>query len=390
MAAQPLSEPLDPPSRLLCGPGPANVDPRVLSAMQRPMLGHLDPDLHDLLLEVVEMLRAVWRASSDDLVLPLSATGTSGMEAGIVNLLAPGETVVVGQCGFFGMRIAEVARRHGAHVVVVEAEWGDVVTNRALLDALDEHPDARMVAVVHAETSTGVEHPLAELGEALRDRDVLLIADCVTSLAGVELDFAGWGIDYAYSCTQKCLGGPPGMSPVALSERALDRLAMRTHDVPFSLDLELLRRYWVQRPAAYHHTAPILQIYALHEALRLVLEERLERRWRRHRYAGAYLQQGLLAMGLELLARPSWQLAPLTAVRVPEDVEGREVQRRLLREYGIEVGGGLGPTAPAMWRIGLMGMNATQEIADHVLTALEEVLADEPVLVDRDRPRAAV
>jgi alanine-glyoxylate transaminase/serine-glyoxylate transaminase/serine-pyruvate transaminase len=326
------------------------------------------------------MLRAVWRASSDDLVLPLSATGTSGMEAGIVNLLAPGETVVVGQCGFFGMRIAEVARRHGAHVVVVEAEWGDVVTNRALLDALDEHPDARMVAVVHAETSTGVEHPLAELGEALRDRDVLLIADCVTSLAGVELDFAGWGIDYAYSCTQKCLGGPPGMSPVALSERALDRLAMRTHDVPFSLDLELLRRYWVQRPAAYHHTAPILQIYALHEALRLVLEERLERRWRRHRYAGAYLQQGLLAMGLELFARPSCQLAPLTGVRVPEDVEGKEVQRRLLREHGIEVGGGLGPTAPPMWRIGLMGINASQEIADRVLTAFEEVLAYEPVL----------
>jgi alanine-glyoxylate transaminase / serine-glyoxylate transaminase / serine-pyruvate transaminase len=255
------------------------------------------------------------------------------------------------------------------------AEYGEAVENHELLAALDEHPQARMLAVVHAETSTGVEHPLAQLGAALRDRDVLLMADCVTSLGGVELDFERFGLDYAYSCTQKCLAAPPGMAPVAVSERAQRRIARRTHRVPFSLDLELLRRYWVQRPAAYHHTAPILHIYALHEALRLLQREGLAARWRRHQAAGAYLQAGLRALGLELLAQPWRQLAPLTAVRVPEGVDRAEVQRRMLEEHGIEVGGGLGPDAPSIWRIGLMGPNATEETADRVLGALEDVLA---------------
>ncbi len=377
------SSPIDPPSRLLCGPGPSTVDPGVLDAMQRPMLGHLDPDFHDLLDEVVRMLRLTYRAG-DGLVLPLSATGTSGMEAGIVNLLAPGETIIVGQCGFFGRRIVEIARRHGADVVVVEADWGEVVSNAALLEALDEHPETRMMAVVHAETSTGVEHPLAALGHALRahprGENVLLIADCVTSMGGIELEFEGWGVDYAYSCTQKCLAAPPGMSPIALSPRALERIENRSHAVPFSLDIEQLRLYWIERPAAYHHTVPVLHIYALHEALRLALTEGLERRWSRHRVAGAYLQQGLQALGLELLATPRHQLAPLTAVRVPDAVDGKAVQQQLLRDHGIEVGGGLGPLAPAMWRIGLMGPNASQETADVVLTAFEDVLSDEPVL----------
>jgi alanine-glyoxylate transaminase/serine-glyoxylate transaminase/serine-pyruvate transaminase len=345
------------------------------------MLGHMDPDLLDMLLEVVELLRETWRARAG-FVLPLSSTGTSGMEAGIVNLLAPGEKIVVAENGYFGRRIAEVARRHGGQVVGVQADWGDAVPNDQLLAALDEHPDARMLAVVHAETSTGVEHPLAQLGEALRERGggVLLMADCVTSLGGVELDFDGWGIDYAYSCSQKCLGAPPGMSPVALSERAVRRISEREQTVPFSLDLELLRRYWIDRPAAYHHTAPILHIYALHEALRLIDEEGLEHRLHRHRVAGAYLQQGVQALGLELLAVPRHQLAPLTAVRVPEGLDGKLVQQRLLRDHGIEVGGGLGPAAPAMFRIGLMGPNARQETADRVLTALEAVLADRGAL----------
>ncbi len=352
--------------------------------MQRPMLGHLDPDFHGLLDEVVRMLGLTYRAG-DGLVLPLSATGTSGMEAGIVNLVAPGETVVVAQCGFFGRRIVEIARRQGANVIVVEADWGEAVPNDALLEALDEHPETRIIAVVHAETSTGVAHPLAALGKALRARptgdDVLLMADCVTSLGGIELEFEDWGVDYAYSCTQKCLAAPPGMSPIALSPRALERIENRGHAVPFSLDIEQLRLYWHERPAAYHHTVPVLGIYALHEALRLALIEGLERRWNRHRVAGAYLQQGLQALGLELLATPRHQLAPLTAVRVPDDIDGKAVQQQLLRDHGIEVGGGLGPLAPAMWRIGLMGPNANQETADVVLTAFEDVLSDEPVLV---------
>jgi alanine-glyoxylate transaminase/serine-glyoxylate transaminase/serine-pyruvate transaminase len=234
--------------------------------------------------------------------------------------------------------------------------------------------------VVHAETSTGVEHPLAELGAALRGRDTLLMADCVTSLGGVPLEMGRWGVDYAYSCTQKCLAAPPGMSPVAVSEAALERIRARKEPVPFYFDLLLLERYWIERPAAYHHTAPILHIYALHEALRLALEEGLEARWARHAEAGAHLQSRIAERGLELLADPAHQLAPLTAVRVPEGVGGKAVQTRLLREHGIEIGGGLGPSAPAMWRIGLMGRNASVETADRVLSALDEALAQEPAL----------
>jgi alanine-glyoxylate transaminase / serine-glyoxylate transaminase / serine-pyruvate transaminase len=370
---------LDPPQRLLCGPGPSNVAPSVLEAMQRPMLGHLDPALHVILLEVVDMLREAYRMP-DGLVLPLHCTGTAGMEAGLSNLLEPGDTAVVAQSGYFGMRIAEIARRCGADVVEVSADWGEAMPNERLIDALDRHPDSRLLAVVHAETSTGVEHPLRELGAAMRDRPTLLMADCVTSLGGVELDAGAWGVDFAYSCTQKCLAAPPGMSPVAVSEAALERIRSRTTPVPFSFDLLLLERYWIERPAAYHHTAPILHIYALHEALRLALEEGMEARWERHSQAAERLQSGLRARGFELLADPAHQLAPLTAVRVPDDVDGKQVQSRMLLEQGIEIGGGLGPSAPAMWRIGLMGHNADLDTANTVLEALDTVLADSPAL----------
>jgi alanine-glyoxylate transaminase / serine-glyoxylate transaminase / serine-pyruvate transaminase len=370
---------LRPPERLLCGPGPTNVDPDVLDVMTRPMLGHLDPVLHEILLDVVAMMRRVYRMA-DGLVLPLHCTGTAGMETGIASLLEPGDTVIVAQCGFFGRRIAEIALRHGADVVAVEADWGECVSNDALMDALDRAPHARMVSVVHAETSTGVEHPLAELGAALRDREVLLMADCVTSLAGVPLDVGAWGVDFAYSCTQKCLAAPPGMSPVAVSERALERLRSRRTPVPFSFDLLLLERYWIERPVTYHHTAPILAIYALHEALRQVLREGLEARWERHAEAAAHLQGAVEARGLELLADPEHRLAPLTAIRVPEGIDGKAVQGQLLRDHGIEIGGGLGPDAPAMWRIGLMGRNASTETADRVLAALDAVLAEQPAV----------
>jgi alanine-glyoxylate transaminase/serine-glyoxylate transaminase/serine-pyruvate transaminase len=375
--------PFDPPARLLTGPGPSNPDPRVIAAMQRPMLGHLDPDLHELLLATVALLRGVWRADDEALVLALSSTGTSAMEAGIVNLVAPGETIVVANAGFFGARICRLARRHGVNVIELKADYGRAVPNSLILATLERHPHARLVAVVHAETSTGVEHPLEHLGDAIRQSGhrALLMADCVTSLGGVELDFARAQLDYAYSCTQKCLGAPPGMAPIALSARARERLANRTHEPPFSLDLLELESYWIERPATYHHTAPILNIYALHEALRLVDAEGLERRWRRHRVAGAYLQQGIRTLGLELLAEPHRQLAPLTALLVPDGVDRAATQAALLREHGIEVGGGLGPDAPSIWRIGLMGHNATEETAEIVLSAFESVLdrAQSPV-----------
>jgi alanine-glyoxylate transaminase / serine-glyoxylate transaminase / serine-pyruvate transaminase len=364
---------LAPPERLLCGPGPTNVEPAALAAMGKPMLGHLDPAFHEILDEVVAMLREVYRAR-EGLVLPLQSTGTSGMEAGIANLVEPGDTVVVGVSGDFGARIAELAARHGARVVEVPAEWGRHVPNERLLDALEANPGTRLVAVVHGETSTGVEHPLAELGEALRGTGALLMADCVTTLGGARIDFDAWGIDYAYSCTQKCLGAPPGMSPVAVSPTALERIEARTQPVPFSLDLALLRAYWVDRPAAYHHTAPILHVYALHEVLRQTLAEGVEARWERHGRAGSRFAARAEEAGLEVLAEEGHRLAPLTALRVPEGVDGKDVQRRLLAEHGLEVGGGLGAATPPIWRVGLMGPNATDQTADHVLAALTGVL----------------
>jgi alanine-glyoxylate transaminase/serine-glyoxylate transaminase/serine-pyruvate transaminase len=374
-----LPPPLDPPVRLLCGPGPSDVEPSVLDALRRPMLGHLDPAFHAVLDEAAAMLRAVWRAGDAD-AFALPATGTSGMEAGLANLLEPGDVAIVAEAGYFGRRLGAMAERLGARVVRVGAPDGEAVANEALLAAVERHPSARLIAVVHAETSTGVEHPLAALAAALPDEGPLLMADCVTSLGGVPLDVAAWGIDYAYSCTQKCLAAPPGMAPVAVSPRAWERIAARRTPPPFSLDLALLRGYWRERPAVYHHTAPILAVYGLHEALRLVLAEGLEDRWARHAAAARHLRAALHERGLSLLAGPAAQLAPLTAVRVPEGVDGKAVQRRLLAEHGIEVGGALGPGTPPIWRIGLMGRNATAAIAERVIGALDAALAAEPAL----------
>jgi alanine-glyoxylate transaminase / serine-glyoxylate transaminase / serine-pyruvate transaminase len=367
---------LSPPDRLLCGPGPTNLEPSVLEAMCESVMGHLDPSLHELMLDLVEMLRAVYGVERG-VTVPLQATGMSGMETGIMNLVSPGDVVIVGYAGFFGRRIAQMAARHGAEVVEVTRDWGEVVPNAALLDALDQRPNARLLAVVHAETSTGAQHPLAELGAAMRDRDTLLFADCVTSLGAIPLSFSQWGVDFAYSCTQKALGAPPGMSPIALSERALERVRTRDNQVPFSFDIELLLDYWVKRPAAYHHTAPILHIYALYQALRRTLDEGLEARWARHEEAGRYLQTEIGDRGFDLVADAAHQLPHLTAVRVPEGVDGERVRQRLLDEHGIEIGGGLGPDSPSMWRIGLMGPNASIEIADRVLAAFDKVLAHE-------------
>jgi len=368
---------LDPPQRLLAGPGPSNVEPAVLEAMQKPMLGHLDPDLHEILLELVGFQRRVYNAGGG-LVFPHQATGSSGMECGLVNLLEPGDTAIVAVTGFFGNRIARMAERTGATVVEVRADYGQIAPNEALLDAIDANPDARLVAVVHAETSTGVRHPVEELGRELKRRgsDTLLFVDCVTSLGAHPVEFDEWGFDYAYSCTQKALAAPPGMSPVAISDRALERVAARKTPVPFTFDLDLLRKYWIERPITYHHTAPILHIYALHEALRGVLDEGLENRFQRHADAGGYLQEQVRSRGLELLAEPDHQLAQLTAVCVPEGVDGKEVQARVLEDHDVEIGGGLGPDAPPIWRLGLMGHNARRDAADQVLAALDAALAD--------------
>jgi alanine-glyoxylate transaminase/serine-glyoxylate transaminase/serine-pyruvate transaminase len=337
------------------------------------MLGHLDPELQEILHEVVRMLRLVYR-NPEGLVLALQATGTTGMETGLVNLTEPGDTVIVGASGYFGRRIAQIARRAGCEVVEVTEDWGRHVPNARLLEALDEHPQAALLAVVHGETSTGSLHPLAELGAAMKDKPgTLLMADCVTTLGGTELDVHGWGVDFAYSCTQKCVGAPPGMSPISVSAVGMERFAARTGPVPFSFDLELLRKYWIDRPATYHHTAPILHIYALHEVLRETLTEGVAERCARHVAAGRHLQQRLRDAGLALIAEPGHQLPQLSAVAVPDGVDAIAVQRDLLQEHGIEIGGGLAG-APPMWRIGLMGPNATTDTADRVFDALVAVL----------------
>jgi alanine-glyoxylate transaminase/serine-glyoxylate transaminase/serine-pyruvate transaminase len=365
---------LHPGKRLLCGPGPSNVHPQVLEAMQLEMNGHLDPDFWALLLDLVDGLKALWRRP-DGLSLCFSASGTSGMEAGIANLTEPGDKVLVAHAGFFGARIAEMAKRYRTELIELSAPLGEIVPLDQIAETLRANPDVKLVDVVHAETSTGVRYPLPELGRVLRDApDALLMVDCVTSLGGEEVSPTDWGIDYGYSCSQKSLGCPPGLSPFSLSPRALDRFHARTTPVPFSFDADLLEKYWVERPMTYHHTMPILQYYALYEGIRLALDEGLDKRWARHEDAGRYFQDEMRTRGYTFLSDPEHQLWELSAINVPEGVDGKEIQTRILREHDIEVGGGLGPTAPPIWRVGLMGVNANRETADRVLAAFDAVL----------------
>jgi alanine-glyoxylate transaminase / serine-glyoxylate transaminase / serine-pyruvate transaminase len=366
---------LHPGERLLCGPGPSNVNPKVLEAMTLPMNGHLDPDFWDLLLVLVDGLKALWQ-NPDGLSLCFSASGTSGMEAGMANLVEPGDKVIVIHAGFFGARIAEMARRAGTDLVELTAPLGQIVPLADVEAALKAHPDTKLVGVVHAETSTGVRYPVEALGAIVRATtpEALLLVDCVTSLGGEEVSPVAWGIDYGYSCSQKSLGCPPGLSPFTVSPRALDRLHARKAPVSFSFDIDLLQKYWVERPITYHHTMPILQYYALYEGIRLALEEGLTSRWARHEDAGRYFQQQMRDRGYTFLSDPDHQLWELTAIDVPEGVDGKEIQTRILREFNIEVGGGLGPTAPPIWRVGLMGVNANRETADRVLAAFDAVL----------------
>jgi alanine-glyoxylate transaminase / serine-glyoxylate transaminase / serine-pyruvate transaminase len=359
---------LDPPERLLCGPGPTNVDPSVLEAMDRPMLGHLDPDFHDILLDVVDLLRRVYRAP-DGIVLPLHCTGTAGMETGVANLLEPGDKAIVAQAGFFGGRIAEIARRHGAEVVDVTAEWGEIVPKERLIETLDQHPDARLLAVVHAETSTGVVNPVEEILAIARGHGAVSIVDAVTSLGALPLRTGRWHADVTYSCTQKGLGAPSGLSPMTFSARALEA---RTPSRSFYLDLSLLEDYWVRRK--YHHTISAPLVFALHEALTAIEEEGLEPRWERHRRNHLALAAGLDALGLMLLPPEPERLWTLNAVRVPDGIDEAAVRRQLLGDFSIEIGAGLGPLAGRIWRVGLMGSGSTLANVLLFLTALEHVL----------------
>ncbi|MEZ0234338.1 MAG: alanine--glyoxylate aminotransferase family protein [Actinomycetota bacterium] len=367
---------LTPGERLLCGPGPSNVHPKVLESMQLPMNGHLDPDFWDILVDLVTGMRALWRRPEGGLTIALSSSGTSAMEAGFLNLVDPGDTVISCHWGFFGSRLNDFAHRVGANVVELTTDFGQIVSVDRVMETLAANPDAKIVSVVHAETSTGAEFPLEKLATAMRasGSDALLYADCVTSLGGQQVEADAWGIDYGYSCSQKALGCPPGIAPVTISERGVAAIQRHQGAVPYYYDFEELSKYWIDRPITYHHTMPILQYYALYTGIRLALEEGLEARWARNTDAGRYFQDEIRSRGYELLADPDHQLVELTAVKVPEGVDGKEVQTRILREHGIEVGGGLGPKAPPIWRVGLMGVNAHRETADRVLAAFDAVL----------------
>ncbi|HXI01639.1 MAG TPA: aminotransferase class V-fold PLP-dependent enzyme, partial [Candidatus Saccharimonadales bacterium] len=366
-------EPLSPPLRLLLGPGPSEVAPEVLEALSRPLIGHLDPAFLKLMDGIMEGLRVLFR-TRNRLTLPISGTGSAGMETAISNLVEADDRVVVAICGYFGARMAEMCRRRGAKIVTVEAPWGGPVDPADVVRAVAAGP-TKAVCIVHAETSTGVLQPLEGIADAVHEAGGFLIADTVTSLGGVPLDVDATGIDAAYSGSQKCLSAPPGASPFTISERAMEAVRTRRTPVPFwYLDLTLLNRYFDAGDRVYHHTAPISNFYALHEAIRLALDEGLEARWRRHAAAGAALAEGAAALGLDLLVDPRWRLGVLTTIKVPAGVDEKEIRRRLLAEEGIEIAGGLGPLAGKVWRVGLMGHGARIENVERLLAALRRLL----------------
>jgi len=355
--------------RVLMGPGPCNPYPEAVEALARPMLGHLDPAFVALLDETCDRLRTVFR-TTNAMTLPVSGTGSAGMEAAFVNLVRPGDPVVVGVNGVFGARMCDVATRCGAEVVAVEAPWGEPVDPDALLSA---HPDPRMIAVVHAETSTGARSDIAPLGEG--KGDALLLVDCVTSLGGIEVDVDGWGVDVAYAGTQKCLGVPPGLAPLTVSDRARDRFVERSPS--WYLDLRMIGRYTGPATGArtYHHTAPVSMIMSLHAGLGALLDEGLDAAVARHAECGRLLQEGLVGLGFALFAAEGHRLPELTTVWVPEGLDDAKARATLLDRYGIEVGGGLGEFSGRVWRIGCMGHTARPRNVTLLLGALAELMA---------------
>ena len=367
-----MFSPAAPPQRLLLGPGPSPVEPTVLQALSKPVVGHLDPAFLQIMDETSEMLRGVFR-TANRLTFPVSGTGSAGMQAAVFNMIEPGDRMVVGVNGVFGGRMADAARRAGAIVREVTAPWGHPIDLADLGKAAQQH-GAKVVGLVHAETSTGMEQPLSDARAAIGP-DRILIVDSVTGLAGSELRVDAWDIDVCFSGTQKCLSVPPGLAPITFSHRAEARLDQRSTKVAsWYLDVAMIRSYWQDGASsrAYHHTAPISMIYALHEGLRLVLNEGLESRWARHRDVGNFLQSALQERGWEMFAKDGHRLAQLTSVRLPESVSD-DLRGRLLHDHGIEIGGGLGELAGKGWRIGLMGFGARRANALRLLQAIDSM-----------------
>jgi alanine-glyoxylate transaminase/serine-glyoxylate transaminase/serine-pyruvate transaminase len=378
---QPAVGELTPPDRTLMGPGPSDVHPRVLRAMSTPLVGHLDPSFIDVMDDVQDLLRYVFRTDSE-WTIPVSGTGSASMEAAVTNLTEPGDTVLVPGNGYFGQRMASMVRRAGGQAVFVDAPWGEPLDTEDVATACAQHqPD--LFGFVHAETSTGVRQPdVPELTAIAHDHDALVIADTVTSLGGVEFHADEWGVDAAYSATQKCLSCPPGASPLTLSAEAMDKILARDSQVrSWYLDVSELQEYWGEE-RAYHHTAPITNVYALREALRLVAEEGIEARWQRHERVAGALRAGVEAMGLALNPEPDYWLPSLNAVVLPAGVDDEAVISHLLEEHGIEVASGLGDLAGEILRIGCMGHSARPQNVLSVVAALGEALEAQEADID--------
>ncbi len=363
---------LNPTPRLLLGPGPSDVHPRVLSAMATPLVGHLDPYFLTIMNETQDMLRQAYQ-TRDQFTLPISATGMAGMECCVVNLIEPGDKMVVCVNGFFGQRMVDVAGRTGAQVTVLERPWGEVFDFNQIRETL-QRVRPKVLGIVHAETSTGAWQPLEGLGKLCHEFETMLLVDAVTSLGCVPLALDAWEIDAVYSCSQKGLSCPPGLSPVSLSPRAVEALQKRKSKVQsWYLDLSIVQKYWGS-DRTYHHTAPITMVYAIREGLRLLHEEGLEARWARHQQNQLALKAGLMALGLTYTAAEGHQLPQLHAVRIPSGVDDLKVRKQLLDDFGIEIGGGLGDFKGKAWRIGLMGHNSRPLNVLTLLGALEKCL----------------
>jgi alanine-glyoxylate transaminase / serine-glyoxylate transaminase / serine-pyruvate transaminase len=366
--------PLSPSPRLLLGPGPSDVHPRVLAALGMPLLGHLDPEFVALMDETQNLLRYAFR-TENRLTMAVSGTGSAGMEAVVVNLIEPGDKMLVCVNGVFGARMVDVAERAGAQVTAIERPFGEVFDPDEVRAAV-RRVGPKVVGIVHAETSTGAWQPVEEIARIAHEAGAMIALDTVTSLAGVPVEIDAWGIDAVYSGTQKCLSCPPGLAPVSFSPRAAEVIqARKTKVQSWYLDMAMIQRYWGS-DRFYHHTAPISMNYALREALALVVEEGLEARHARHMANAAALKAGLAAMGLGLVTAEGHQLPQLTCVRIPDGIDDLTVRRRLLKDWGIEIGGGLGPMKGQAWRIGLMGHGSRQANVTLLLAALETCLRD--------------
>ena len=360
--------------RVLLGPGPSEANARVLKAMTTPMLGYLDTEFVQIMDDTVGLLRRVF-GTENRLTLPVSGTGTAGMEAALTNVIEPGDSVVVGVKGYFGERIADIAARCGGVVTRVEAEWGTHIPAEKIAEAVTKVSTPKLVALVHGETSTGILQPLQDAVEIAHQSGALFLADCVTSLGGQPVEMDALGIDIAYSCTQKCLAGPPGLSPISFSERAVE--VIRNRETPiqsFYLDMTLLENYWHGEKRSYHHTVSMSLIYALREALRVVLEEGLDTRYERHEHNARALLAGAKAIGLQPAAEEGYRAPMLTTLRIPDGIDDTIIRKGLITDYVIEIGAGLGIFAGKAWRIGLMGESSNQRNVMLVLNALEKLL----------------